>query len=387
MAKPRTKKKKNVEPVEDDGFPGGIPAPVVRDDPFGLAADKVGKGWGTASEVLDVIQAVPTCFPDFNRATGVGGLPVSRITVVHGPSHGGKSIFVLGLIKSFLEHGYMGGYVDAEHATGLTFAMDTIGDLNRYPGFYATRPSSYEETIENVDEFLAKAAAKVEKYPNFRSIMVVDSINKLTPKRELSKMLKAGQVDKGGADEMAKGHQGRYRAQLNQAWLDHLTPKLAKAKCAMVVIAQERDDNDDFLGDSFKVKGGRALIFDSSLVIRVLKSAPVWINKSDKKNHLMYGFKHRLRIWKSKVGPMDGRYTDSLFHVSNGKLTAPGLDLARDLVHVGVEMGIIKTSGSWYSYGRVRGQGAHNMVKRIAEDQSLHQKLVDEIQSKMAIRT
>lgn len=382
----KTRKKKAAPEETDEDFPGGEPPTPVRDDPYGLAAKTAkAKRWKPAAEVLDKITAVSTVFVDFNRATKVGGLPVRRIHVVHGPSAGGKSVFIFGLIKSFLDAGFMAAYVDAEHAAGSKFANETIGDLADYPGFVASRPANYEETIEDVDEFLAMAAEVKAKHPTFKSIAVVDSINKLVPKRELKKMLKGGKVDAKGADEMTKGHHGRYRAALNQAWLDHLTPKLAAADCALVIIAQERDDHDDDFGDAFKVKGGAALIFDSSLVIRVMKSRPVFrsSSKEDMKNEGIIGFKHRVRIWKSKVGHMEGRYTDCVFHLSNGKLTPAGLDLARDAVLLGKELGIIKASGSWLSWGRIRAQGENKMVVKISKSDGLHAKLVDEINTKL----
>lgn len=374
---PKQRKKKNAEENEPV-FPTAAKA-----DPFGVASTIAkSKRWKPASDVLDEITAVPTIFSDFNRATMVGGLPVRRIHLVHGPSSGGKSVFVFGLIKSFIDRGYLGAYVDAEHAAGRKFADEVIGDLEQYPNFVGSRPDNYEETIADVDEILARAKEIKKKHPDFKTIVVVDSINKLVPKRELDKILTAGKVTDKGAQEMAKGHQGRYRASLNQAWLDHLTPKIAAADCAFVVIAQERDDmstGGSFFGPDFKVKGGRALFYDSSLVCRVLKSSPVRRSSSDTGNEGILGFKHRVRIRKSKVGHLDGRYTDSVFHLSNGKLTPPGLDPARDAFHVAQELDLVKRSGAWYSWGRFRAQGENNFVLRLSKDSDKLASLIHEI--------
>lgn len=366
MAKARKKK-----PPAEDGFPGGPPPkPKPAPDPYGIAAKLAkSKRWEKASDVLDTITAVPTIFPDFNRKTTVGGLPVRRIHVVHGPSHGGKSIFVLGLIKSFIDRGFLGAYVDAEHATGLTFTEETMKGIKDRPNFWARRPENYEETIADLDDFLATCIEIRKEHPDFKAIAVVDSINKLVPKRELAKMIKGGKVDDKGAEEMAKGHHGRYRAALNQAWLDHLTPKLAAADCALVIIAQEREDHDadSWVRDAFKVKGGAALIFDSSLVMRVMKSSPIFDPPSEKKNENIVGFKHRVRIWKSKVGHMEGRYTDVVFHLSNGKLTPAGLDTARDAFTVAKDLGLLKVKGSWVSWGKFRTQGENKFVVKLSE--------------------
>ena len=377
----------------DDDFPGGLPepepAPKLDRDRYIEAAGEV-KGWDSAGDILDKIESVRTVFPDFNRAVRVGGLPIRRIHTVHGPTHGGKTAFVLGLVKSFVDCGYLAGFVDAEHALGHKFAQEMVADLETYKNFLAVRPKNYEETIQKVDSFL-DAAAKVRKtHPDHKSILVVDSINKLVPKRELEKFLKGGSVDEKGAEEMAKGHWGRYRAALNQAWLDHLTPKVAAAECAMVIIAQERDDaeNSTKFFDAFKVKGGAALMFDASLVIRVMKGQPVYLpgtsdKKGKEKNAAICGFSHRVRIWKSKVAHMDGRYTDSIFHLSNGKLAPEGLDTARDALQVGVSLGLVTKSGSWFSFGKKRCQGEPKAIHYMNAHPEKLMKLLNDIAAKL----
>lgn len=388
MAKTRKRRSKKDQGEE---FPGGIPepseSPVSDRDRYIEAAGAI-DGWAPASSVLDAIESVRTVFPDFNKAVRVGGMPIRRIHTIHGPTHGGKTAFVLGCVKSFVDRGYLAGYVDAEHALGRGFAQEMVADLNSHQNFLAVRPNNYEETIERVDSFLDKAAKVREKFPDHKSILVVDSINKLVPKRELSKFLKAGNVDKKGAEEMTKGHHGRYRAALNQAWLDHLTPKVAKAECAMLIIAQERDDTSDPYFKNFKVKGGAALLFDASLVIRVMKGKPVYLKavsnlSSAEKNSAICGFSHKVRIWKSKVAHMDGRHTDSIFHLSNGKLCTAGLDTARDAVHVGLGMGLVKKSGSWLTIGRKRVQGESKAVQYLSNSPEVLDSLLDRIADKL----
>jgi len=398
MAKRRTKKKASapvggaadLEPVDDE-FPGGVPD-VIREpselDRYIDAAGDLGD-WKPAVEVFDRITSVRTCLPGFNEAVRVGGLPVRRIHTVHGPTHGGKTAFVLALVKSFVERGYLAGYADAEHTLGQEFAAEMVADLQRYRNFLAIRPENYEQMISAGDRFLLRSAEVRKKFPDAKSILVVDSINKLVPKRELKNILKAGEADKKGADELAKGHHGRYRAALNQAWLDHLTPLVARADCAVLMIAQEREEDDpaDFFAETFKVKGGAALLFDASLVMRVMKAEPVWLPGTEKKsNDAICGWRHRVRIWKSKVGHMDGRYTDGLFHLSNGKLVGKGLDTARDAMVVGAKLGVLKTSGSWYSFGGKRWQGENGVVQGLASDRARLSKLLDAIAQELDIR-
>lgn len=386
MAKAR-KKKKPAKKIEDV-FPAEPAIEKREPNRFGIAAGKI-TGWKQASEVLDKITSVRTIFPSFNRAIRCGGLPVRRIITVHGPTHGGKTLFVLGLLKSFAEVGFLTGLVDAEHATGIEFVGELINDLEVLPNFVAYRPKSYEETIAKVDAFLDYARKTREKHPDFRSILVVDSINKLVPERELKKLLASGDdkkvKDGKAAAEMTKGHHGRYRASVNQAWLDHLTPKLASAECSLVLIAQEREEEGDGFSPDFHVKGGAALLFDASIVARIFKSKPILIKTSEKAtNENIAGFAHRIRVWKSKVGHMDGRHTDAFFYFSNGKLTPPGLDIARDAFNVAVDMGIITGSG-WYSWkppgGRAsrRKNGANNFIIYLSNNPERLDELLEQV--------
>jgi len=161
-------------------------------------------------------------------------------------------------------------------------------------------------------------------------------------------------------------------------------------KCALVIIAQERDDDDPaaFFRDTFKVKGGAALLFDASLVIRIMKASAVTLSGRDyssakERNAAIVGFSHRIRIWKSKVGHMMGRYTDALFHLSNGKLSPPGLDTARDALHVGCELGIVNKSGAWFSYDGRRQQGENKAILSLNKNPERLLKLLDEIAEKL----
>lgn len=323
------------------------------------------KGWSRAADALDTITSVRTIFPDFNRKVRVGGLPVRRIHTVHGPTHGGKTAFVLGLLRSFADGGHVAALVDAEHASGKEFVAELVGDLSGRTNFIAQRPTCYEETITAVDDFLVYMKEAKREQPDLRSICVVDSINKLVPKRELEKIL-----GKGGSDELAKGHWGRYRAALNQAWLDHLVPLLGAADCALVLIAQEREEDETSWGAAqVKIKGGAALMFDSSLLIRVSKSKPMFEPAEPKEENIV-GFMHRVRIHKSKVSHMDGRHTDCVFHLSNGKITPAGFDLARDTLHVARQLDVVSAAGSWLTWRKRRWQGETRALAWLAANSS-----------------
>lgn len=357
------RRKSSASPVLDPV--SSVPAPKRKPIPLP-------KGWAKADDALDAVESVSTIFPDFNRAVRCGGLPVRRIHTVHGPTHGGKTAFVLGQIKSFIDGDHYAALVDAEHATGKEFVTELFGDLAGRDNFIALRPHTYEETIDAVDTFLKHVKEARKDNPALKSICVVDSINKLVPKKELEKLLKEG------ADELTKGHWGRYRAALNQGWLDHVTALLEASDCAFVIVAQERDDNDPWAKDDFKVKGGRSVAFDASLLIRVSKAKPIFEPAEPKEGNIV-GFQHRVRIHKNKVGHMDGRHSDCVFHLSNGRFSPPGFDLARDAVYVGKNLGVIQVNGSWFSWKRTRWQGETKAVVWLTKNQSALHELVAEI--------
>jgi recombination protein RecA len=354
---------------ESSVVPEGFELPVSRRDLFAELGTEP-KGFGKAVDIVERVVAVRTIFPSFNQASKVGGLPVRRMHTIHGPTHGGKSLFVLGLCRSFIDAGHVAAYIDAEHTLERNFVRDTMGsELKDIPNFRVSRPTSYETTIESVDSFLGAVEKMSAKRSDLCSIVIVDTINKLVPERELEKILKAGAVDHKGAKEMAKGHHGRYRASLNQAWLDQLTPKIGRANCAFVIIAQEREDEDteDWNAESFIIKGGKSLTYDASMVIRVSKGQPTFMG-TEKKNELITGFEHRIRIWKSKVGHMEGRHSDAVMYTSNGKKFPTGIDTWRDALEVAENLGIVQRAGSWYSFGGYRAQGADGMLQRLRDN-------------------
>jgi len=373
--------------VEEGSTPPPPPRPA---SPFSTMP----KGWQSAAEVLDLVTAVPTMLPDYDRALRTGGQPVRRLTTVHGPTHGGKSAFIAALLRAFLQVGHPAAYVDAEHATDRRFFEQILGEHLRSQIFFGSRPKTYEETIADVDNFLAwvgslrrgdpNAKKPVAPRPDLCSILAVDSINKLTPAGELAKVIAAtGESKKDGAKELAKGHQGRDRARLNQAWLDHLIPLLGAANCALVLIAQERGGDEDAFEmlEQVGIKGGGGLVFDASVLVRVEKAQPVFDGEGDAKR--IVGFRHRLRIHKSKVGHMDGRWSDAYFHLSNGTLTPPGLDTARDALEVGKKLELVKTSGAWLSWGGRRWQGDRKAVVSLTEDRDALGKLLAAIAEKV----
>lgn len=345
-----------------------------REDTF-ASLRKVAKafeGFKPAREVLKRVSAVPTCFVQFDHATKVGGLPIERISLLHGPSGEGKTAYTLGLVKSFLQRGHLVFFIDAERTTPITWAEKVMAEHADHPFFFASRPESYEQTTEDVRKFCQQLIAQREagNLPeNTSALFICDSIRKLVPK-DLAKKI-AADVDKHGLDG-ASGRGAQWKAAMNSQWMDELVPMLEEARAAFVVIARETDDGEaskweKLAGTDYKVGGGKALYYDSSMVIRVSRSK--YILEKDEPKATVFGEKHLITIRKTKVSGHEEKQTICYFHTSNGVFTPFGFDMARDLVDLGERFGVVERKGAWFNFGDVRlGQGMHNAVKKLTED-------------------
>jgi len=364
------------EPL-DDFDPSTIVAPPIN--PRYAAMEKLASkfsAWRPAREVLRKVFAVPTCFAQYDRATRVGGHPIERFTLIHGPSNHGKTMWCHGLGMSFLKRGHFYLYVDAEMTTPITWLENTMTQYADHPGFLAMRPKTYEETVDAVRVFcngLASARQAGEIDPATSALIVVDSIKKLVPSALLAKILKGD----GGIDGMG-GRGAQIKAAMNAAWLDELTPLLYHTRCTMVAIAREAEDPtadamDKKFGNDWKVGGGSALVYDSSLVNRITRAG--WVRESTDPNARVFGERHCITIRKTKIAGKDEKVVKCYFHTSNGVLIPEGFDPARDLFEMAKQYGIIVTAGSWFTFGRTRWQGENNVVKALSSKPELMEEL------------
>lgn len=340
------------------------------------------EGWRPATDVLVPVRGVQSVFVQVDSITKIGAWPIERVCLVHGPSNEGKTAFVHGLGLSFLQRGHYYAFIDAEHTTPVTWLRQLMKGFETHPGFVAMRPSSYEDTVDRVRKFcetIGEAKAKRELAEDTSGLIVVDSIRKLSPKRLLDTLFKEGSAEEGrgafgrkkkaaGVDGMS-GRAAQYKAALNAQWLDELVPLVAQTGTSVVIITRETEDTeaDIFSSKDFKIAGGKALIFDSSLVCRIVKVGNV-VDGTGKEQKL-YGERHAVEIHKTKIGTKDERTPVACFHTSNGKLVPAGFDRARDVIEIGIDAGIVEKSGSWYSHdGERLGQGEHAVVKTLTND-------------------
>lgn len=365
--------------------PGPGPAAVEFDDgiptserlaALAAVAGKFSK-WKPGTEVLTSVKSQPTIFPGVDKATGIGGWPLQRVVVVHGPSSHGKTALMHGVGLSFLRAGSIYALIDAEHTTPKEWIQQLMGaEFASHPGFRALRPKTYEETSDAVRELLeglATAKDKGELPSDTSALIVVDSIRKLLP-QNLGKKLKAKGATVEGVDGM-RGRAGQIRAKMNAEWLDELVPSLYHANASMTFISREYEAQTDprdmprqdaGIGMEFKVSGGKALVFEASLMCRVTRN---WVYEGSKENKIVVGEKCTVRVEKTKVAGHEGKVTEGAFHISNGVRTPAGFDRARDVFELAVSEGAIQQTGAYYSdESGQRWHGSKAMIESMSKD-------------------
>lgn len=342
-------------------------------------------GWKPAHKVLAEVRVVPTIFPIVNAMSAVGGgWPTDRFTLLHGPSNEGKSEFMLGLGKSFLERGHLFAHIDAELTTPFSWTRQLMGPAADLPGYVAIRFGTFEQIRAEVRRFcdaIGEARANEEIDPDTTALIALDSIRKLVPEKIWDELTKEaeGKVKRGlGGRAQSRGVDGyggraaQYKAALNAAWLDELIPLLAQTGCGMITITRESPDEDDDFGREVRLGGGKALFFDASVVVRTTRDRD--LVDGEGKDAPLVGEARRVSVYKTKVAGRDVRWPDAVYHVANGRLAGvpAGFDRPRDLIELGLQRGVVEAKGSWLSLGTEKlGNGAAQSSRRLHADPAL----------------
>jgi recombination protein RecA len=328
--------------------------------------------WKPASQVLTRVRAVKTIFVQFNRATRVGGYPIQRFTMLHGPSSHGKTTFAHGLGLSFLQQQHFYSLVDAEYTTPISWLEEIMGEYAHHPGFNAMRPESYEQTVTAVEDFMRKVAdardAEEDSLPSDTSaLVVVDSMKKLIP-QDIWKRIVQNDADtaKGSVDGMG-GRMAQIQAAMNTAWLNRLTPLLDRTNTGLLAILRESENigHSEYEPD-YKVQGGKSVIYDSSLGMRVVLAGYIKDPPGSKEGRII-GERHRLILNKTKVAKKEDKGAVCYFHTSNGAMVPEGFDRARDVLELAREYGIVDLKGQWLTWRNCRWQGVNAAVRKLAQ--------------------
>jgi recombination protein RecA len=282
------------------------------------------------------IEAIPTGALSLDLALGIGGVPRGRITELFGPESSGKSTLCQHIIAEAQRLGGMAAYIDVEHALDPSFARAlgvNVDDL------LVSQPDTGEQALE-IAEALVRS--------NAVDVVVVDSVAALVPRAEIE----------GDMGDSLPGLQARLMSQA----LRKLTGSISKSKAAVIFVNQLREKIGVVFGNPETTPGGRALKFYASVRIDIRRI------ESLKQGQTVVGNRVRTRIVKNKVAPPFRQAEfDLLF---TGK--SMGISREGDILDLGVEYGILKKMGAFYSYGDQRlGQGRENARSFLIDRQEL----------------
>jgi RecA/RadA recombinase len=301
---------------------------------------------------LPELVSIQTRFIQYDWATRVGGHPLARATTIHGPSNEGKTAFMIGLGASFVEAGGVCDLVDAERTTTKKWLLELVGEVANSDRFRARRPDTYEQCVDETRELhrLVKQMREDGDLPKHASVItLVDSLGRLVPEDIAAKIRRFGaEGEKGSVDGMG-GASAMIMAKMNKDWFQELVPLLDSCSTSWACVTRESQKMnaskwEKDTGNDYHVIGGRSVIYDAALVNRIERDDWVVVEREGKK--VVLGERHRITVKKTKIGGKEGRATIAYFHTSNGTDYEPGFDRARDVVELGLKLGVLVMRGN-----------------------------------------
>ncbi|MBF0343639.1 MAG: recombinase RecA [Nitrospirae bacterium] len=313
-----------------------------------MAISQIEKSYGKGSimrlgeqAIAEGIKVISTGSMTLDIATGVGGLPRGRVTEIYGPESSGKTTLALGAIAQAQKTGGIAAFIDAEHALDVSYAT-RIGV--KVVDLLISQPDSGEQALE-VAEALVRSGAL--------DIIVIDSVAALVPKAEIE----------GEMGDQLPGLQARLMSQA----LRKLTAAISKSNTSVVFINQIRQKIGVAYGNPETTTGGNALKFYASMRLDIRKVENLKSNQEITGGHV------RVKVVKNKVAPP---FKQAEFDIYYNE----GISKTGEIVDLGLEMGILERSGTWYSFqGAKLGQGRDNARKFLNDNPQL----MTEIESKI----
>ena len=318
------------------------------------AMDKIEKSFGKGSimkmgdESVEQVEVIPTGSIGLNVALGVGGYPRGRIIEIYGPESSGKTTLAIHAIAEAQKAGGIAAFIDAEHAFDRFYAAKLGVDVDN---LLISQPDNGEQALEIAEQLIRSSAI---------DIIVVDSVAALTPKAEIE----------GDMGDNKVGLQARLMSQA----LRKLTAAVSKTRTTCIFINQLREKIGVMFGNPETTTGGNALKFYSSVRLDIRRVTTI------KDGDTPIGNQVRVKVIKNKVAPP---FRKAEFEITFGE----GISRTGEIVDLGVELGIIKKSGSWFSYGESRlGQGRDAVKKIIKDNPELSEELEQQIAEALKAR-
>jgi recombination protein RecA len=327
---------------------------MERDKALDMALSQIEKQYGKGSvmrmgENLDMgIESISTGAMSLDMALGIGGLPRGRIVEIYGPESSGKSTLAMHVVAEAQRNGGICAYIDAEHAMDPVYA-GAIG-VNT-DDLLISQPDTGEQALEIADMLIRSGAL---------DIIVIDSVAALTPKAEIE-------------GEMGDSHVGLQARLMSQA-LRKLTSTLSKSNTIAVFINQLREKIGVIYGSNETQPGGRALKFYSSVRLDIRRIEAI------KDGADVVGSRTRVKVVKNKCS---APFKQAEFDIEYGK----GISREGSLLDVGVELGLVKKSGAWFTYeGEQLGQGREKAKEFLRETPELMIEINERIRTLLAER-
>lgn len=320
-----------------------------RNKALELALSQIDKQFGKGSvmrlgdDSRPPVQVIPTGSLALDVALGIGGLPRGRVIEIYGPESSGKTTVALHAVASAQKAGGNAAFIDAEHALDPVYARALGVDTDN---LLVSQPDTGEQALEIADMLIRSGGI---------DIIVIDSVAALVPKAEIE-------------GEMGDSHVGLQARLMSQA-LRKITGALSATGTTAIFINQLREKIGVFFGNPETTTGGKALKFYASVRIDVRRIETL------KEAGAPVGNRTRAKIVKNKMAPP---FKQAEFDIVYGK----GISREGSIIDMGVETGIIRKSGSWFTYGDDQlGQGKENVRQFLSDNPEL----ADEIEQKILV--
>jgi recombination protein RecA len=314
-----------------------------------LTMEKLDKAYGKGSVMklgdapVEKVEVIPTGSITLDLALGINGYPKGRVVEIYGPESSGKTTLAIHAIAEVQKQGGIAAFIDAEHAFDQFYAQKLGVDIGN---LIISQPDNGEQALEIADNLIRSGAI---------DLVVIDSVAALTPKAEIE-------------GEMGDSQMG-LQARLMSKALRKLTGSINKAGCCCIFINQLRDKIGVMFGNPETTTGGNALKFYSSIRIDIRRASQI------KEGEEIMGNRVKVKVVKNKVAPP---FRKAEFDIMYGE----GISKVGEIVDLGVDLNVLKKSGSWFSYGETRlGQGRDSVKQIILDNPELMEELEAKIKS------